>query len=183
MDVWAAWIVVIVLYGVAIFFIVRTFVIALSFHKGEVPYVPINRKEMMLAILALKLRDGDRFIDIGSGDGRVVMYVAHVYPGVKCVGVERNRLLVAWSKFKSFILRRKNVEFIIADAVTYDYSEFNKIFIYLTMDLIEPLVTNLDIVLVNGSKVVSCKFGFDELVNDKDLEEVGDNGTQLWVKK
>jgi hypothetical protein len=183
MNPYLALILIIFLYGVAIFFIIRTFVIAFSFKKGEVPYVPISKSEMMSAILALDLIKSDNFIDIGSGDGRVVMAVSKLYPDIQCTGIERNKLLVIWSRFVAMIFGRKNVQFDVADALKHDYSQFNKVFMYLTLDLIVPLVTKFDFMLGSDAKVVSCKFGFGGLINKGDFKDIGEGGTQLWTKK
>ena len=166
-------------YGVAFFFILRALLVGISFSHGDVPYVPIDRSEMILAIKALNLSKGDRFVDIGSGDGRVVVYVAKKYPEIECVGVELNSLLILWSRFIAWVLRLNNVKFIRADALEFEVSSFNKLFIYLTLDLVTPLVSRMLLELKPGSLVVSCLFGFGGIVQNG-VESVGRKGTELW---
>jgi len=181
-DIWLSLMLIAVFDGIAIFFIVRVFIIALSFRKGEVPYVPIGKKDMKVAVAALKLQQKDRFLDIGSGDGRVVLYVAKLYPDINCTGIEKNKLLVLWSRFLAWILRRKNAIFFVEDATKFDYNGYNKIFMYLTLDLIVQIMPRLKKILKSGARVVSCKFGFGALINKGDFEDIGKDGTQLWVK-
>jgi len=56
------------------FFLLRTIIIALSMF-GKVPYVPSN-KVFKEVIKHMEIKEGDKVLDIGSGDGRVLIYAS-----------------------------------------------------------------------------------------------------------
>lgn len=182
MDTVLVIIVMFIGYGIAIFFIIRALLVGLSLKKGEVPYVPSSKVDMIEAIDALDLVKGDNLIDIGSGDGKVLFYIARKYPDIICVGIERSKLLVLWSNFVTKLLNYKNLRFELADALKYDYSLFNKVYLYLTKELIVPLMPELIPQLKVNSKVVSVRFGFLGLLEAIEVEKVGEKGTQLYTK-
>lgn len=182
MDTLLVIVVMFVGYGIAVFFIMRALLVGLSFKKGEVPYVPSSKVDMIEAIDALGFVEGDNLIDIGSGDGKVLFYIARKYPDIMCVGIERSKLLVLWSNFVTKLLNYKNLRFEVADALKYDYSRFNKVYLYLTKELIVPLMPKLIPGLKRGSKVISVKFGFLGLLDGKEVEKIGERGTQLYTK-
>lgn len=59
------------------------------------PYVPTLRKQTETALDLLDLRPGQTLLELGSGDGRVML--AAVRRGWKVIGIEINPLLVAVS--------------------------------------------------------------------------------------
>lgn len=172
--------VVVVGNSLAFFLVFRALIIGLSLKKGKVPYVPVDRIMMVEAITALNLKPGDRFVDIGSGDGKVVLYTAKRNPNIQCVGVEINRWLVYWSRIIAFLSGRRNAKFIHGDALDvdlYNLSSFNRVFLYLTLDLVELLNPLFIKSLKKGSKIFSCKFGFGKA--DFKSESVGVNGSKM----
>ena len=60
------------------------------------PYLPTLKKEKIEAIALLDLRKGELFLELGSGDGRMLKAMAKNQ--VFCIGYELNPLLVLISK-------------------------------------------------------------------------------------
>ncbi|HEX9153718.1 MAG TPA: class I SAM-dependent methyltransferase [Candidatus Saccharimonadales bacterium] len=56
------------------------------------PYLPTRRKQVEAALDLLNMKEGETLLDLGSGDGRVMLEAAK--RGLKVVGVEINPLLV-----------------------------------------------------------------------------------------
>ena len=158
-----AWAIVVCGYGIAIFFVAYTLVFSKSLQR-EAPFVPIERWVLSEAFKQLKIKKGDRFVDIGSGSGRVVFYVANGTKGVaKYVGIEAEKVLFIWSNLVRKIGRNfKNVSFVHGDAFDQDYSKFNKVFIYLTSDPTNRLVKILEDKLPKGSIVVTALFPLED---------------------
>lgn len=59
------------------------------------PYVPTLRRQVDAALDMLDLKEGETLLELGSGDGRVM--VAAAKRGLKVVGIELNPLLVMYS--------------------------------------------------------------------------------------
>jgi len=157
------WVIIICGYGIAIFFIVYTLVFSKTLY-GETPFVPIESEVLSEVIKLLDIKKGDRFVDIGSGNGKVVFYMANGTRGIaKYVGIEAERSLIVLSNFvRRFGRNYKNVSFIHGDAFDQDYSKFNKAFLYLTSDPTKRLLNILAEKLPKGSTVVSALFPLDE---------------------
>ena len=146
----------VLLLGIAIFFLLRTVVIILTL-LTEVPYLPSNN-QYKKAIDKLDITFNDKVLDIGSGDGRVLIYASKKYPKSTFVGVEKNRLLVIYSQIKKLILNRKNLEFVCADVHNFDISEFDKIYIYLLPEFIDTILLTNKKSLKKGCTVVSLHY-------------------------
>jgi SAM-dependent methyltransferase len=59
------------------------------------PYLPTRRKQTETALDLLGLKEGETLLELGSGDGRVMLAAAK--RGLKVVGIEINPILVAIS--------------------------------------------------------------------------------------
>jgi 16S rRNA G966 N2-methylase RsmD len=59
------------------------------------PYVPTHARDMDKLFVAAQLKKSDKLVDLGSGDGRLLLAAAS--RGVASVGVELNPILVAIS--------------------------------------------------------------------------------------
>lgn len=76
------------------------------------PYVPTLRKQLNIAFGDLyKLSDTDLVVDLGSGDGAVLLAAAQ--RGARAVGYELNPILVALTKLR--ISARRGIEVRVAD--------------------------------------------------------------------
>lgn len=81
--------------------------LAASFGLGAIlgaPYLPTRRREAEKALDLLDLKAGQTLVDLGSGDGAVLLAAAR--RGVKAVGYEINPLLWLVSVIRTFGFRR-----------------------------------------------------------------------------
>lgn len=69
------------------------------------PYVPTFRRQISTALDMLELQEGQTLLELGSGDGRVMLAAAQ--RGLKVVGIELNPLLVAVSWLVTFRYRKQ----------------------------------------------------------------------------
>lgn len=72
---------------------------------GGAPYAPTKPKTVAAMIERLNIHSGDKAVDIGSGDGRLVIALAKA--GAEAHGYETNPLLVWWSRY---LIRRAGVQ-------------------------------------------------------------------------
>jgi hypothetical protein len=135
---------------------------ALAQDWGDTPYVqtPQNVVDTMLEIA--KVRPGDTVIDLGSGDGRMVITAAKKY-GARGFGVDLDRKLVA-------LANRNAAKAGVADrAVFYqrdlhatDVSSATVMSIYLLPEVNLMIRTRLLATLRPGTRIVSHDYGMGE---------------------
>jgi SAM-dependent methyltransferase len=142
---------------ISFFLTAKTFIIAYTLIT-EVPYLPSTNKEIREIDKILNIKNGDNVLDIGSGDGKVVLYLSKKYPNVYFTGIDRNLILIYYSKLISIFLGRKNTSFIHANALTFDYSRYNKIYMYLIPDFIDRVMIKLEKDIDKGTVVISNRF-------------------------
>jgi hypothetical protein len=131
----------ILLLSVSIIFgvLMPIFAIAYSFYTMAVnrkaaPYVPTDGKVLKEILEKVKPRGevrkkGQYFLELGSGDGRMVRLAVREF-GVVGVGVEYNFGLYYWSKLLT-ALQGLKVKFIKGDLFKVDYSNADIIFAFL----------------------------------------------------
>ncbi|HSX42521.1 MAG TPA: hypothetical protein VLF59_00360 [Candidatus Saccharimonadales bacterium] len=114
---------------IIIFLIV--FALALTFGgvllRGA-PYVPTLSKQGHSALELLSLKPGETLLELGSGDGKVLVLAAR--SGLNVVGVELNPLLVivSWLRTRRY---RKQVRIIWGDFWRVDWPECDGVFTFL----------------------------------------------------
>lgn len=174
-----AWIVTVLGFGVSIYFIIRTIVFSRSLLR-EVPYVPVNKEVAKQALEFLGLKKGDNFIDIGSGNGFVVVDAASKLKGKGIfTGVEISWWLVLSSNLRKYFNQyRSSMNFICADMMKQNYSGFNRVFLFLTTDMLEKLTPKLEKELPSGSRVVSVLFKFPDKFSKKQNIEMKE--CKMW---
>jgi predicted RNA methylase len=136
--------------------ILRTFVIIISM-LFPVPFLPSGGifKEVLTK---LDIKDGDNVLDVGSGDGRVLIYASKQYPNSNFVGIEKNIFLVIYSELLRRITGRKNLKFVHKDAIKFKYSRYNKIYMYLTPEFVDRLMIKIKDEVKEGTRVVNLHF-------------------------
>ncbi len=67
------------------------------------PYVPTFSKQTRAALQLLDLQPGQTLVELGSGDGAVLVLAAQ--KGIRCIGYELNPLLVVFSKIRCWRYR------------------------------------------------------------------------------
>lgn len=95
------------------------------------PYAPLGKKKIEKLLTLLEVKPGETAIDLGSGDGRIVIALAK--KGAIAHGYELNPLLALWSKWK---IKREKLDgkayIHWGDFWKEDLSQFDIITIYLT---------------------------------------------------
>lgn len=100
------------------------------------PYVPTRHKQLQQALDLLNLKPGQTLIDLGSGDG--AMLVAAARRGICVVGYEINPLLVLVSRYRT----RKYgnaVKVIQGNFWKKQWPEADAVFVFLTGNYMDKL--------------------------------------------
>lgn len=113
-----------------------------------------KRKEMKELMKELDLKEGEVFVDLGCGDGRVLFEVAKNFKGVKCIGYEISPIHIMLAKLSRMLLFpfSKRVRIIPENFLSGDFD-------------------NVDVVYVNwGSKVPKEYESFLKSLEKKEIK-------------
>jgi SAM-dependent methyltransferase len=134
---------------------------------GEVPFVRSTPAVIDKMLEMARVQSGDVIYDIGSGDGAIIIRAAKRY-GVKCVGIEIDRELVARARDLAFREKVEHlVEFRAQDALTVDVSPATVVTLYMLPEFNAKIRPILDRQLRPGSRVVSHDYPIEGWVPDR----------------
>ncbi|XP_067323860.1 ATP synthase subunit C lysine N-methyltransferase isoform X2 [Anolis sagrei] len=143
---------------VALYSVVTPF-IAPALRKHCLPFVPATSKQIENVLNTLKGRNGS-LVDIGSGDGRIVIAAAKL--GFKAVGYELNPWLVWYSRYRAW------KEGVHQDAKFY-ISDLWKML---------PLEKKLGEELPLDARIIACRFPFPHW---KPTHHFGEGIDTVWA--
>jgi precorrin-6B methylase 2 len=146
----------------------------------DIPFVPTPPRvvDAMLAIADVK--PGDVLIDLGSGDGRIVIAAAKKY-GIRAVGIEIIPELVRESEHAAQELGvADKVRFVNGDLFGQDLRQASIVTMFLTPGVNLRLRPKLLKELKPGTRVVSRTFNMGSWTPSKTLQ-VDNDRVYLWV--
>ncbi|XP_041914186.1 ATP synthase subunit C lysine N-methyltransferase isoform X1 [Alosa sapidissima] len=160
---------------VALYAVAGPFV-APALRKICLPYVPATSVQVENVLKVLRCRSGS-LVDIGSGDGRIV--IAAAKKGFRAVGFELNPWLVWYSRYKAW---REGVHhstsFYISDLWKVSFAQYSNVVVFGVPQMMEQLEDKLGKELQNSARVVACRFPFPSWVPD---DSVGEGIDSVWV--
>lgn len=134
------------------------------------PYVPTPDIVVSRMLELAAVRDDDLVVDLGSGDGRLVIEAARRY-GARGVGVEREARLVGLARAaagKAGVSDR--VSFRQGDIFEFDLRGATVVTLYLLPRLLVHLMPKLRAELAPGARVVSHDYPLEAWSADRALE-------------
>jgi len=146
------------------------------------PYVPATSRQVDNVVKMCKhhqsrSKNVEKLIDLGSGDGRIV--IAAAKNGFACTGVELNLWLVLYSKIAAGLLGlRRNATFQRLDLWKTDLSEYDKIVIFGVAEMMPTLRDKLLKEMKKESKVVACRFPIPKW---KPIDMIDQGIDSVWV--
>ena len=164
-----------------------TFIVAVSFFAiflnvipimlGGAFFAPSNKKEVERMILISGVKPGDKAVDLGSGDGRLVIALAKAR--VQAHGYEVNPILVWWSRRKIKKAGLSSKAFIHRQNFwNSDLSGFNVVSVFGIKYMMSKLEAKLKKELKPGARVVSNYFVFPNWKHSKK-----EGNAYLYLKK
>lgn len=120
------------------------------------PYVPARKDRIKTVIQLIQPQAGDRIVDLGSGDGRVVRELAK--SGATVDGYEIQLLLVLWSKFISRIQQIKTTRFFRQNLFNVNLQNYDAVVIYALPNMMQSLRQKFESELQPGAHVASIAF-------------------------
>ena len=141
------------------------------------PFAASNRRRIKTMLELANIKDGQKVVDLGSGDGRILIAAVKKYQ-VECVGYEINPFWYFVSLFKI----RKNevnnrVKIYRKSYWSEDLGQFDVVFLYLIPYNMKKMARKLQAELKPGALVISNGFKFN---NWPSIRE--ENGVFLYKK-
>lgn len=143
----------------------------------DVVWVP-TPPEVVEALLDMaKVKQGDRLVDLGSGDGRIA--IAAAKRGAQAMGVEYNPKMVQVSERNAAREGVKNVRFVQGDLFETDFSDADVVTMYLLPMLNEKLRPQL-LKMKPGTRLASHQFTMGNWRPDE-KRTIGGHDALFWV--
>jgi len=126
--------------------------------KGDVPWVPTPDEVIDAMMRVARATPRDTVLDLGSGDGRVLIYSALKF-GTRGIGVEieGHRVAEARAEAEKAGVSQK-VRFVEQDFFKADVAEATIVFMYLFTAVMGKLKPKLLAELMPGTRVVAYQF-------------------------
>ncbi|XP_034469427.1 ATP synthase subunit C lysine N-methyltransferase [Hippoglossus hippoglossus] len=160
---------------VALYAVATPFV-APALRKICLPFVPATTAQVENVLQALRVRSGS-LVDIGSGDGRIV--IAAAKHGFRASGFELNPWLVWYSRYKAW---REGVHsstsFHISDLWKVSFAQYSNVVIFGVPQMMDQLELKLARELPSSARVVACRFPFPTWVPE---HTAGEGIDTVWV--
>lgn len=135
--------------------------------RTKVPFISVPYSILPDIEKALNLREGSVVYDLGSGDARVLTYLAQKEKNknMKFIGIENGLLPLCMSRITTWWNKRKGkgvVEIVDIDFFNYDLKDATHIFMYLYPNIMDDLLGKFDKELSPGTLLVSTTFKFTQ---------------------
>ena len=132
-------------------------------------YLPTPQEVVTRMVVEAKLMAGQKLVDLGSGDGRIVVTAAKQF-GARSVGYEIDKELVAISRTKIAEAKITDLASIEAsDMFKADLTDVDVLAIYLYPEVMNQLKKQIE-QMHPGGIVVSHQFKFPGIEPDKAIE-------------
>ncbi|XP_004928895.1 ATP synthase subunit C lysine N-methyltransferase [Bombyx mori] len=139
------------------------------------PYVPATTEQLLGVTKALKGRRG-RLIDIGSGDGRIVITAAKM--GFKADGVELNPFLVYYSRISALLNQKYyDTRFYHCDLWKFNLKPYNNVVIFGVEQMMHDIENKILDETQERTVVVACRFPLPTMVP---VETIGHGVDTVW---
>jgi len=122
-----------------------------------IPYYPTRWETIKKLVSILEIPSKARFIDLGSGGGRVISQIASKYDDVEVYGIEKNPLLVNAAKH---YLDKYNIKATVikGDLFKVNLNDFDIVYAYLTTDALNRLRYRIKNIIDRGKIFITFDF-------------------------
>lgn len=135
------------------------------------PFVASSDKKTKKIIKLLNPKPGEKIVDLGSGDGKLLFEIAK--KGAVAYGYEVNPILVFRTRQKIESLGLKNKVFVErADFFGKDLSKFDAVVVYGITYIMPRLEKKLLSELKPGTRIISNHFKFPNLMPQRKMDEI-----------
>jgi SAM-dependent methyltransferase len=152
---------------VAMLFLAYIVSIGINFFS---PFYTTPRKSVRKIVKLFNLKPTDSFVDLGSGDGRMVLETYRQYK-CKSTGYEISPILLIYFKvYKLFTFPfNKRIEVMEESFFNKDMSQYSVIYCCLPKDILEILARKFQRELKKGTKVYTYKEELNGIKGEKEI--------------
>lgn len=145
------------------------------------PWVPMRRGDAARLARLLALKPGERFLELGCGDGRVTVAVAK-QSGASATGVELSLLQFFAAWIRGRLARVPGVSFRLGDAFSSDVSHADGVYLFLMPETYEKIRPKLEAELKPGARVVTYVWPMPEWKVAQEDQVEGKPALYLYVR-
>ncbi|KFU92424.1 Protein FAM173B, partial [Chaetura pelagica] len=150
--------------------------LAPALRKVCLPFVPATATQVRNVLRMLENRSGS-LVDIGSGDGRIV--IAAAKRGFKAVGYELNPWLVWYSRYRAWRDGvHQNTKFCISDLWKVSFSHYTNVVVFGVPQMMPQLGKKLEEELECNARIIACRFPFPCWIPD---HTTGEGIDTVWA--
>ncbi len=123
------------------------------------PYYSTPKRALEDIVKYFKLKENNKFADLGCGDGRVIWKVYRTYK-CNCVGYEFSPVPLIYIKFSKALLApfNKKIQFIEGDFFKINLEQYDVIYCNLPENMLKPLEEKFNKELKRGSRVYTYRY-------------------------
>lgn len=148
--------------------------------RTQVPFYP-SRPDVWQRVAAYLPKDRRiHLIDIGSGLGDLIMYLARVMPESRFTGIEIAPLPWLVSRWRARIKSIGNAGFELGDYEMLDFAQYDVVFAYLSPAAMESLWQKASREMQPGSLLMSHEFEIPGVEPDCILQREGKPSIYVW---
>lgn len=145
------------------------------------PWAPTNRKDLKRVNGLAELKAGERFYELGCGDGRVALHIAKENPEVRVIGIELSPLMYAIAKYHASRAGLPNLEIRRGNALAQNLSDADVIYSFaLTRTVNGKLMPKLEVELRPGARFISYAF---EIKDEDATRDAKERSVALFVRR
>ncbi|OAF64610.1 hypothetical protein A3Q56_07664 [Intoshia linei] len=159
--------------------------VAPAFRKICLPYVPATNIQISNVINVLKKSNNNnllkmnKFLDIGSGDGRIIFNMASHNIFKELHGVEFNFWLCNWSRFKIFGKTNSfKIKFFNRNLWKFDISKYDCMVLFGVDQMMSKIEKYFESNASKGTLLICCRFN---LPNMKPCQSYGNGIDKVWL--
>jgi SAM-dependent methyltransferase len=137
----------------------------------QTPFYPSSVRKLSRLIdnKTIKVPESGKFIDIGSGDGRFVIWAAK--RGYQSDGIEFNPFLTLLSKFKIFIHRLSSKATVFNKNFNdHSFADYSIAYLYIFSEHMDKLKHKLFNEMKPGSVIITNTFKFTNVEPDEQID-------------
>lgn len=138
-----------------LFILVLIFLCSLTYAaRAGAPWVPTWKRDIDRLATLLDLKPGERFFELGCGDGRVSIELAKL-SGAHATGVELSLLQWLVAQIRRVLGHHKNVTFVLGNAFNVDLTNADAVYLFLMPATYKKIRPKLERELKPGARVVT----------------------------
>lgn len=141
----------------------------IAIFRGAAP-IPSRQSTVRRMIAVAQVKRGDRLVDLGSGDGRILFHAAAC--GAQCIGFEINPFLCWYTRLRAFVTGAKGVEVSRSDLWKADLSSADVLTIYMVPQYMPRLKAKVQAEMKPGSRIVAAVYPFPDWEPKERVENV-----------